>query len=141
MRAWVEWHFVDLGRLKKKGRLFICKDCKEHVQNVRKCHEDSWDVRNLSTNVPIDFLDFSPGHNFCPSKLFRDDPEFVLYMQFLFVAWEFKQLPEGLEFCQMDEMFINDLYDMISVWKKTERENNYFMQSLMFCGDPNDSKK
>jgi hypothetical protein len=136
----VEWHFVDLGRLKKKGRFFICSTCKDHVQNARKCNEESWDVRGLSAQVPIDFLETSTGHNFCPAKLFRDDPEFCLYMQYLYVAWEFKQKPSHCDFDTMDEMLINDLYDMITIWKTTERENNLYRIGSIFCGDSDDKK-
>lgn len=129
-----------MGRLKKKGRSFSCENCKESVQIARKCREDSWDVRGLSANVPIDFLDISSGHNFCPAKLYRDDPEFVLYMQYLMVSWEMGQVPNGNDFSSMDEETVQDLYDMIAIWKRTERDTNFFKLAMMLCGDPDDKK-
>lgn len=140
MRAWIEWHFVDWGRLKKKGRSFFCDKCKETVQNARKCHEDSWDVRGLSAHVPIDFLEFSSGFNFCPAKLFRDDPEFAYYMQYLMVCWKVGQIPDGDTFSLIDEEFVNDLYDMIVIWERAERMANYWTLGFIIGGDP-DSKK
>lgn len=135
MRAWVEWHFADFGRLKSKGRSFICSKCKEEIQNTRKCNEDSWDVRGLSSQIPIELLEFSAGHNFCPAKLFRDDYEFVLYLEGLFVAWETGQTPEGMPFSLVDEETIQDLYNMITLWKRTERENDFMKLGHMLCGD------
>lgn len=110
------------------------------MQNARKCNEDSWDVRGLSAQVPIDFLDISSGHNFCPAKLFRDDPTFCQYMQNLFTCWEMGQNIDNGSFASMDEGTMDDLYDMISTWKRTERDTNYFRLGMMIGGDPDEKK-
>lgn len=141
MRAWVEWHFADWGRLKKKGRLFNCEKCKESVQNARKCNEETWDARGLSASIPIDFLEVSSGHNFCPAKLFRDDPSFAVRMQHLFVSWQTGQIFEGRNFSSMDQEVMQDLYDMITIWTTIERETNYHRLGLMLCGDGEGDKK
>lgn len=61
-------------------------------------------------------------------------------MQSLFVAWETGQIPNGDCYYSMDEETISDLYDMIAIWKRTERENNLFRLSMMICGDPDKSE-
>ena len=104
------------------------------------CHEDSWDVRGLSANIPIEFLDVSSGFNFCPAKLFRDDVDFVFNMQHLWVGWKTGQLLEDGNFSTIDEETICDLYDMINLWERTERETNLFRLGMMLCGDPDDNK-
>ncbi len=97
-------------------------------------------MRGLSAHVPIDFLEYSSGFNFCPAKIFRDDPTFALYMQELMVAWEMGKIPDGSNFSSMDEEIVQDLYDMITIWKRTERESNFFNLGLMLCGDPDNNK-
>jgi hypothetical protein len=61
-------------------------------------------------------------------------------MQQLLVAWETGQSIESEGFSSMDEETIEDLYDMITVWKRTEREHNYFNLAMIIGGDPDDNK-
>ena len=91
-----------------------------------------------SHHIPLEFLRFSSGHKFCPSKLFRDDEPFVLYLRNLWVAWKTGAI-EGLDY--QDETMMDDLYDMIRIWTETESDRNYFRLGVMIGGDPEEAKK
>lgn len=61
-------------------------------------------------------------------------------MQYLFTSWEMGQNIDGGSFSSMDEGTMDDLYDMISTWKRTERDTNYFRLGMMIGGDPDEKK-
>jgi len=64
-----------------------------------------------------------------------------MYMQQLMVSWETGQSLNDGGLSSMDEETVNDLYDMISIWKRTERETNYFNLRMIIGGDPDDKGK
>ena len=94
-------------------------------------------MRGKSAHIPIDFLRYGSGHNFCPSKLHRDDPTFVKYLKGLWTAWKAGAFGDMND---MDESTMDDLYDMIRLWLETERENNYYRLGTMIGGDPDAAK-
>lgn len=61
-------------------------------------------------------------------------------MQQLLVAWNMGQTPDTVKFASLDEEMMQDLYDMIVVWKRTERENDFLRLGMMLCGDPDEKK-
>ena len=67
------------------GRNFDCSKCKPDIQKARGCKIDSYNLSpRQARQVPIKILKNGALHNFCPSKLFRDNPETVLYFEMLY---------------------------------------------------------
>lgn len=78
------------------------------------------------------------GHSFCPAKLFRDDPAFVIYCEQLFVLWQTGKdtfddtlTPESLA----------DLSLLIRHWKRMEHIRDFVALGKMFGGESEEGKK
>jgi hypothetical protein len=68
-----------------KDRNFDCSKCKPEIQKARGCKIDSYNLSpHQARQVPIKILTHGALHKFCPSKLFRDNPETVLYFEVLY---------------------------------------------------------
>lgn len=135
MKAWVEWHFADFARLSAKGRSFDCSTCREDVKKLRRCHEDKWDhPASGNTVFPIRLIEGTPGHSFCPAKLFRDDPGTAEYAQMLFLSWELGQVPDGGTVGTMDREEAILMGTLIVHWKEMSRFQDFTRLGRMFSG-------
>lgn len=124
----------DVSR--RTSRKFDCATCKENTQKERRCHEDRWDLGPEDGKAfPIAFNEGTRGLSFCPVKLYRDDPAFLIYCEQLFVAWKTGNLPCDGSTDTMDREFIGDLAFMIRYWESIESNNNFRKLGRMIGGD------
>jgi hypothetical protein len=136
----VEWHFTDWYRVSVKGkRKFECSKCDPDVQSRRGCHIDRWDLTTADAPaIPVKLNDDLPGHPFCPSKLFRDDPAFVIYCEQLFVLWQ-----TGKDTFD-DTLGIEtaaDLVLLIKHWKRMEHHRDVLAWGRIWGGDQEEGTK
>lgn len=110
----MEWHFADGSELEK----FRCAKCPEFTQKARRCHTESWS--NPPDRVfPLKLTEWTGiGHDFCPAKLWRDDPATATYAQELFLSWRLGQMPEGVAPDTMTEDHASDLINLIVYWER-----------------------
>jgi hypothetical protein len=133
MKAWVEWHFADLGSLSKKGLKFDCTKCPQNIQTLRRCHEPIWD-HEPGKIFPIQITPYTQGVGFCPSKLFRDDPEFCEDARLMLLAWKLGQVPNGGPLDGMTEEQADAMMALIQTWERITRAEDFITLGRMLGG-------
>lgn len=128
MKAWVEWNFAE----KLTG--FDCSKCPTETQARRRCHDDRWD-HDPGGPFPIRLRENGSDHQFCPAKLFRDDPEFVARLKRLWLAWKMGQVPDGGSLDSMDDSDSDVLFMIVRGWEVMTRHEDFRRLASMFCGE------
>lgn len=128
-------HFADFRKLKSGGRNFDCSKCLEATKKIRRCTEERWDFTSKDgKDFPISLIKGTEGHSFCPSKLHRDDPAFVLYCHQLYVAYKTGNLPKGRSTDMMDAQTLTDLQFFIKHWESLAESEKFNRLGMMLGG-------
>lgn len=106
---------------------------------MRRCKESRWDFgpKDGAVFPIILFPGEITGHGFCPAKLFRDDPGFILWIEKLFVAWKGGAVGSLEDACVED---VDALYCLIRTWETRTRARDFETLSHMFGGSKDGTK-
>ncbi len=109
------------------------------MQKVRGCRLDSYNLTPKQAKaIPIKLIEHGKLHSFCPSKVFRDNPEIILEFESIFAAWKTGQALEQFGI-QTNSDTLTLLTHMIRLIEGYTRNENYKMIASMFGGSDNKS--